>query len=325
MRPFQRHAFTLIELLVVIAIIAILIGLLLPAVQKVREAASRSKCTNNMKQLGLAVHGYHDINNGVPVEGSTQGVSWAIRVMPYIEQGSIYDKVFPLFKTAIDIEEAARKAGTPQPWNSAKTAYQTAANAVDSTMTVAIFFCPSRRGKESGPRLDYAGAYGQGIRGGTLNTFTNAPGLNGVLDDGSTAGMGYAAQSNAFVTMAAGTSNIIMMAHKSMRPSAYMTQGTDSRDHGYGWTWLSDNRGDHMRFADAGGSGSSNKKGYVKDDENVDINHFGGPHSGGSPVLFTDGSVRNYNYGYADGSPLDECAVFQALLCYNRTLVVSPP
>jgi len=121
-RPsIQRNGFTLIELLVVIAIIAILMGLMMPAVQKAREAADRTVCANNLKQIALAMHHYEGVLRTLPpARLGTQGATWAVLTLPFIEQDNLY-----------------------RTWNIRLTYYQQ--SDIARLTTVPLYFCPSRR------------------------------------------------------------------------------------------------------------------------------------------------------------------------------------
>jgi prepilin-type N-terminal cleavage/methylation domain-containing protein len=128
-----RTGFTLIELLVVIAIISVLIGLLLPAVQRVREAANRISCANNLKQIGLAMHNYHNVHEQLPPSrADATGPTWCVYILPEMEQDNLY-RQWNMQKPYNEQSEIARR--TP----------------------VKSYFCPSRRTSGSSPTVSQTG------------------------------------------------------------------------------------------------------------------------------------------------------------------------
>lgn len=212
----QKRGFTLIELLVVIAIIAVLIALLLPAVQQAREAARRSQCKNNLKQLGLAMHNYHDTMETFPPgamgqnlwsadPGSanpTNRIGWPQMIFPYIDQGPLYNTIAPYF-------DGKNPGGGTQSWNWPGT-----------KTVIPSMMCPSdtaspKQNTYSSPPLGFQGNY-QAVAAGLLAHFN-------VNNGNSLDGMFYAQSRVRMRDLIDGSSNTAMMGELILQPDGSTT------------------------------------------------------------------------------------------------------
>jgi len=195
-RKSRRQAFTLIELLVVIAIIAILIGLLLPAVQKVREAAGRAKCSNNLKQLGLAFQMYHDNYGRFPVgqfNDDNRNWGWGAALLPFIEQNLLWNTLsadttnFMIFVPGGGLNSAPNLVGTSADSNNTAGGVNATAGGAAAKAQLSLFVCPSDgwQATNSGGlgKTNYLANMGSDTSGGNWASWSNPNGgqQNGIL------------------------------------------------------------------------------------------------------------------------------------------------
>ncbi|MFO0864585.1 MAG: DUF1559 domain-containing protein [Gemmataceae bacterium] len=265
MRPLRsRRGFTLIELLVVIAIIAVLIALLVPAVQKVRDAAARAQCQNNLKQIGLALHAYHDTYKSFPAGAQSGGnISFLVHILPFVEQAN-------LFKAA-----------------SLTANYDAAPNTNINTALVPVYQCPSATVTEStfvtGKTSHYYAVLGP--KGTNPTSGAGYAETNTAASHGSTADQGILCinAKRRFADVTDGTSNTLMVGEIS-QPNAncyrVWTRGWDGNA-----SFSAKNVVDAINATPYNGSNNFNSV------------SFGSAHTNGANFLLGDGSIRFVNTG----------------------------
>lgn len=281
----RRTGFTLVELLVVIAIIGILIALLLPAVQAAREAARRSQCANNMKQIGLACHNYHDSFKVFPYGWDDRGSGWTLHILPYLELGNIYDTII--------FQESG-----PGNWSSG-SANQTACETV-----IPVFRCPSMpldehisyNGIAERVPASYRGNAGSESSSDDTSTIT-IPGTKS-LENTTQDGIFYACSTTRFAGVTDGTSNTLLVGESRPDP-AFVKDGQ-----GMDFWYIGSPQADPCR-CDGGNGGTefSEFVGTTLAPMNAFLKYpglngrlmelsFGSYHSGGAQFLMGDGNVR---------------------------------
>jgi prepilin-type N-terminal cleavage/methylation domain-containing protein/prepilin-type processing-associated H-X9-DG protein len=285
----RRRGFTLIELLVVIAIIAILIGLLLPAVQKVREAANRLKCANNLKQLGLAMHNYHDANRGFPPAfvnkgpygmtgfGFTHG--WAPFILPFIEQqqlAALYRWDFPLY--AVENQPVVSRH---------LKIFQCPATPEQDRY---ITFGPFQHFGTKGACGDYAGTLGVDAGLAQLGRADSVGDYRGALTHTPTPALTASLNPTptCFADLTDGTSNTVLLAEDAGRPRRWLARQSGPDQVLDGGAWNHFKGGIILQGKTAAGTAELGTC-SMNCTNHGEVYSF---HTGGAQTVFADGSVH---------------------------------